>query len=140
MTTHSYIVVDGANVAYAEVSHDGKPKVSNLVAVRRTLEARGYRPIFIIDASLRHDIDDPKQLEALIDAQVIRQAPAGTDADYFVLETADEMEACVVSNDEFTRHRGRYPWIDERRIPLMLIKGRVELYERDFEKSHEQGH
>ncbi len=83
----------------------------------------------IIDASLRHRIDDPDQLEGLIDAQKIRQAPAGTDADYFILETAGQHEAQVISNDEFDRYRSRYPWIDQRRVPLMIVGGQVELYE-----------
>ncbi|HBY96830.1 MAG: hypothetical protein M5U01_33535 [Ardenticatenaceae bacterium] len=66
------IVVDGANVAYEEVSKENQPKVSNLVAVRRVLEQKGYRPIVIVDASLRYEIDDPAQLEVLIDDQTIR--------------------------------------------------------------------
>jgi hypothetical protein len=52
------VVVDGANVAYAEVSRAGDPQVSNLVAVQRVLEDKGFEPIVIVDASLRH-IDIP---------------------------------------------------------------------------------
>lgn len=134
MGNREVIVVDGANVAYAEQSKEGKPKVSNLVAVRRALEEKGYTSVILIDASLRHQIDDPDQLEALMDDQVIRQAPAGTDADYFVLETADELDARVVSNDQFERYRDQYPWIRERRVPLMIVRGQVQLYEPKLER------
>jgi hypothetical protein len=130
MTLSEVVVVDGANVAYAELSQKGEPKVSNLMAVRHALKQKGYEPILIVDASLRHQVDDPDQLEALIDDQVIRQAPAGTDADYFSLEIAEQQGAYVVSNDEFERWRDQYPWIERRRVPLMIVKGQVELYEK----------
>jgi len=130
MTLSEVVVVDGANVAYAELSQKGEPKVSNLMAVRHALKQKGYEPILIVDASLRHQVDDPDQLEALIDDQVIRQAPAGTDADYFILEIAEQQGAYVVSNDEFERWRDQYPWIERRRVPLMIVKGQVELYEK----------
>jgi hypothetical protein len=130
MTLSEVVVVDGANVAYAELSQKGEPKVSNLMAVRHALKQKGYEPILIVDASLRHQVDDPDQLEALIDDQVIRQASAGTDADYFSLEIAEQQGAYVVSNDEFERWRDQYPWIERRRVPLMIVKGQVELYEK----------
>jgi hypothetical protein len=129
------ILVDGANVAFVELSATDKPKVSNLVAVRRALEERGYEPIIIADASLRHEVDDPRQWEALVDEQDIRQAPAGTDADYFILETANRYDARVVSNDEFESYRDEYPWIEERRVPLMIINGHVQFYQGRLEKS-----
>jgi demethylmenaquinone methyltransferase/2-methoxy-6-polyprenyl-1,4-benzoquinol methylase len=109
LSSNGLVVVDGANVAYAELSEDGEPRVANLIAVRRALEKRGYDSIIIVDASLRHHVDDPAWLERLIESQAVRQAPAGTDADYFVLETADRLEALVVSNDTFDRFQDRYP-------------------------------
>ena len=128
MAKKTTIVVDGANLAYEEMTGDGKPKVSNLVAARQALEQRGYAPIIIVDAALRHAIDDPDQLEALFDAQVVRQAPAGTDADFFVLETADNEGARVVSNDQFDPYQDKFPWIRDRRVPFMIVRGAVEFY------------
>ena len=133
MNTGRPIVVDGANVAYAEQSGEGQPKVSNLVAVRRALKERGYDPIIIIDASLIHDVDDPEQLEGLLDEDPdLQQAPSETDADYFVLETADRLDAEVISNDGYTRYQDEYPWIEHRRVPLMIVDGEVELYEPEL--------
>ena len=123
------VIVDGANVAYAERSENGDPKVSNLVAMVQTLERKGYEPTVIVDASLRHEVDDPGQLEGLLEELQYRQAPAGTDADYFILETADRLEAYVISNDEFEGKREEYPWLYERRVPFMIVHGEVELYE-----------
>jgi hypothetical protein len=129
-------VVDGANIAYIEKSEKGEPKVSNLVAVRNTLEQQGFTPIIIVDASLIYKVDDRKQLDALIDKGQIRQAPAETDADYFVLEVAGESDGYVISNDRFEPYRDQFPWIDRRRIPLMIINGEVELYQPDLNDSN----
>ena len=120
-------VVDGANVAYEEATDSGDPKVSNLVAMRSELERAGYDPIIVVDASLYHSVDDPAQLEALLDDHRVHQAPAGTDADVFVLAIAAEQDAVVVSNDQFETHRDEHPWIDERRLPFMIVRGEVYL-------------
>jgi hypothetical protein len=127
------IVVDGSNVAFEEFSKGGTPKVSNLVAVRKHLEERGFHPMIIVDASLKHKVDDPDQLDALILNERIHQVPAGTDADYWVLETAQRIDGLVVSNDRFQPYQDSYPWIEERRIPVMIIEGLVQLYEPAIE-------
>jgi hypothetical protein len=59
--------------------------------------------------------------------------PAGTDADYWVLETAQRIDGLVVSNDRFQPYQDSYPWIEERRIPFMIIEGLVQLYEPAIE-------
>ena len=123
------VVIDGANVAYEERSAGGKPKLSNLLKVRRELEERGFEALILIDASLKYDIDDQQQIESLIRSQQIRQVPAGTDADYFILQVADQHGARIVTNDQYKDYLGRYPWIPERRLPYMIIKGEVHLYE-----------
>ena len=123
------VVIDGANVAYEERSGGGKPKLSNLLKVRRELEQRGLAPVIIIDASLKYDIDDQEQIEALIRSQQIRQVPAGTDADFFILEVANQHDARIVTNDQYKDYLAQYPWIPERRLPYMIVLGEVHLYE-----------
>ena len=135
MNKERVAVVDGANVAYAERSAEGEPKVSNIVAACQALEAEGYTPIVIIDASLYHEIDDPAQLEGLLDQQDIRQAPSQTDADYFVLQTAERYNAWVLTNDEYYEYRDEYEWIDERRVPFMMINDRLEIYRPQLGKA-----
>ena len=125
------IVVDGANVAWSEQTSDRKPKVSNIVAMRKALEDSGYDPIIIIDASLRYDVDDPDQLEALIDGQKVRQSPAGTEADYFVLMTAEQQKSEFVTNDTYEKYSDDYDWIWDRRIPYMIVEGEVQLHRDD---------
>lgn len=135
MASDRLIIVDGANIAYIEQTGAGKPKVANLKAVRRALKGRGYRPILIIDASLIHEVDDREGLEDFLDNPDVQQAPSQTDADYFVLETADRLDAEVVSNDEYDRYKSEYPWIEERRVPLMIVEGEVEFYQSQLDAS-----
>jgi hypothetical protein len=139
MGKNRMIVVDGANIAYELKTKKGNARVSNITAVKQALEEKGYQTLIIVDASLRHEIDDPDQLESLIDSQLIMQAPAGADADFFILETADREEAYVVSNDLFEPYQERYTWINERRIPFMIINGDVQLYLPKLEKDDSEG-
>ena len=125
------VVIDGANVAYEERSAGGKPKLSNLLNVRNELEGRGFEAVIIVDASLNYDIDDQKQLETLIQSQQVRQVPAGTDADYFIIQLADQFNARVVTNDRYKDYLDDYPWITDRRLPYMIVKGEVVLYEEE---------
>ena len=74
-------------------------------------------------------MDDAGQLDALIESQQIRQAPAGTDADFFIIETARELDAVVVSNDTYKEYSKANGWLSKRRIPLMIVRGDVQLYE-----------
>ncbi len=123
------VVIDGANVAYEERSAGGKPKLSNLLKVRGELEERGFEAVILVDASLKYDIDDQEQLEQLIQSQQVRQVPAGTDADYFIIQFADQLDAVIVTNDRYKDYASQYPWIPERRLPYMIVKGEVVLYD-----------
>jgi hypothetical protein len=40
-----------------------------------------------------------------------------------------------VSNDRYQSYRERYAWIDERRVPLMIVNGSVELYEEKLDEN-----
>lgn len=133
MNDKNYIVVDGSNVAYLEQTQQGKPKVGNISAVDEALREKGFTPIIFVDARLRYDIDQPDQLEQLLVQQQIRQTPADTDGDYFVLEYAARYDAKIVSNDQFNEFREKFTWIDQRRVPVMIVNGDVEFYEPALE-------
>lgn len=123
------IVVDGSNIAYLETTKDGKPRVEAIEKVRSQLEEMGYRPVVIIDAALWHQVDDPDRLNRLIDQGVINQAPAGTDADVFVLETARREDAKIVTDDQYRDLTERFPDHEKRRSPVMIVDGLVEFYD-----------
>jgi hypothetical protein len=125
-------IVDGSNVA-----HNGgaeKPSLEAIRLVARKLEEEGYHPIVVVDAALRHRIDDPAGYEALVDAGRIKQAPAGTDADYFILSFARELEAAIVSNDRFRDRVEAFPEVRERAIRFMVVEGEVVLERRNHRR------
>ena len=121
------VIVDGSNVAHS--SEGERPLLENIRAVRNKLVEEGYEPVILADAALRHQIDEGNAFEEMIESGEIKQAPAGTDADYFILSFARELEASVVSNDRFKDRVDAFPEIRDRVIRYMIVNGEV-VFER----------
>jgi len=121
------VLVDGSNVAHS--SEGGTARLANLLAVRAKLHEEGLDSVIVADAALRHQIDEPEQYERLVEEGVVRQAPAGTDADYFILSFAEELDASVVSNDRFRDRITSFPEVRKRLIKYMIVEGEV-VFER----------
>ena len=120
-------IVDGSNVAH---SSEGEQAVlDNIRLVCEKLVEEGYEPIVVADAALRHQIDHPERFEELVEKGTIRQAPAGTDADYFILSFARELDAAVVSNDRFRDRIKAFPEVRDRAIRYMIVNDEV-VFER----------
>lgn len=127
------VLVDGSNVAH---SIEGEPPhVANIIAVRDKLREEGFEPIIVADAALRHQIDDQARYEKLIEDGQVRQAPAGTDADYFILSFARELGAGIVSNDRFRDRIKQFPEARERVIRFMIVQDEV-VFERRTHRRH----
>ena len=124
----SVVIVDGSNVAHS--TEGERPRIANLIAVRDKLNEEGLEPIIMADAALRHQIDDALQYEQMIDAGAIRQVPAGTDADYFILSFARELNATIVSNDRFRDRLAQFPEARDRVIRFMIVNDEVVLERR----------
>jgi hypothetical protein len=122
------VLVDGSNVAHS--SEGEHPELANIVAVCDKLREEGYEPVVVVDAALRHQIDDKAGYERLVDDGTLKQAPAGTDADYFILSFARELEASIVSNDRFRDRQKAFPEAAKRLIRYMVVKGEVVLERR----------
>lgn len=121
------VIVDGSNVAHS--SEGEKPLLANIRVVRDKLIEEGYEPVVLADAALRHQIDDGAGFEALVEDGTIKQAPAGTDADYFILSFARELDANIVSNDRFKDRVDAFPEVKKRVIRYMILNGEV-VFER----------
>lgn len=120
-------IVDGSNVAYS--TERERPLLANITLVCDRLQAEGFQTVVVVDAALRHQIDDRAEYEALVERGTIKQAPAGTDADYFILSFARELDAAVVSNDRFRDREKAFPEALERIIRYMIVEGEV-VFER----------
>lgn len=121
------VIVDGSNVAHS--SEGEKAHLDNIRIIRDKLREEGFEPVIVADAALRHQIDDKTGFERMVEAGEIRQAPAGTDADYFILAFARELDANVVSNDRFKDRVQTFPEVRDRVIRYMIINGEV-VFER----------
>ena len=121
------VIVDGSNVAHS--SEGEKAALENIRLIRDKLIEEGYEPVVLADAALRHQIDDGEGFEALVEAGTIKQAPAGTDADYFILSFARELDANIVSNDRFKDRVEAFPEVKKRVIRYMIVNGEV-VFER----------
>jgi len=129
------VLVDGSNVAHS--TEGERAQVRNILAVRDKLIEEGLEPIIVADAVLRHQIDDQQCYEKMIDDGMVRQAPAGTDADYFILSFARELNACVVSNDRFRDRIKQFPEIRDRVIRYMIVQDEVVLERRTHRRDSE---
>lgn len=122
------VLVDGSNVAHSSEGDHGQ--LANIRLVCDKLREEGYEPLVLVDAALRHQIDERAEYERMVDAGTIRQAPAGTDADYFILSFARELDASIVSNDRFRDRQKAFPDAANRLIRYMVVKGEVVLERR----------
>ena len=122
------VLIDGSNVAHS--SEGEKPRLANILVVADKLREEGMEPIIVADAALRHQIDDRGAYEKLVDDGKIKQPPAGTDADYFILSFARELGASIVSNDRYRDRISRYPEVEERIIRYMIVANEVVLERR----------
>lgn len=121
-------IVDGSNVAHS--SEGTIARLSNIQLVCEKLIEEGYQPVVVVDAALRHQVDDKQGYERLVDEGLLRQAPAGTDADYFILSFARELSASIVSNDRFKDRLQSFPEARERVIRYMIVANEVVLERR----------
>jgi hypothetical protein len=124
-------LVDGSNVAHS--SEGDEARLHNIKVVVRKLFAEGYEPVVVADAALRHQIDDKEGYERRVEEGKIKQAPAGTDADYFLLAFARELDAVIVSNDLFRDRADSFPEARERMIRYMIVDEQV-VFERRNKK------
>jgi hypothetical protein len=122
------VLVDGSNVAHSSEGDQGH--LANITLVCDKLREEGYEPLVLVDAALRHQIDNRAEYERMVDAGAIRQAPAGTDADYFILSFARELDASIVSNDRFRDRQKAFPDAAARLIRYMVVKEEVVLERR----------
>ena len=120
-------IVDGSNVARSGEAEQAKLEYITLVITR--LREEGFEPLVVVGAALRHHIDEPGEYERLVETGAIRQAPAGTDADYFILAFARELDAHIVSNDRFRDREAAFAEVSDRAIRYMILTGEV-VFER----------
>ncbi|HEU4628495.1 MAG TPA: hypothetical protein VFS08_02080 [Gemmatimonadaceae bacterium] len=128
-TKYRRAIIDASNVAHS--GEGGAARTRYIRLMWDKLAEVGYEPIVVADAALRHQVDDADSYERLVESGVVHQAPAGTDADYFILNFARELEAVVVSNDRFRDRLGSFPELRRRLVRYMIVEDEVVLERRN---------
>jgi hypothetical protein len=123
------VLVDASNVAHA--TEGGEARLANIKLVQARLLEDGFDPLVVADAALRHQIDDKREYESMIENGQVHQAPAGTDADYFILSFARELRARILSNDRFRDRATEFAEERDRIIRFMIVDGEVVFEHRN---------
>jgi hypothetical protein len=110
-------IIDGSAII------DGPPTADALEAVRDAVEKAGYDATVYVEPGLEDGVGD------LIERGIVKVAPRGAALDSFVLDQCEARGAIVVSNDDYADKRGRYPWIETRRVSVTVTGGVATLDE-----------
>lgn len=123
------VLVDASNVAHA--TEGGEARLENIKIVQAKLLDEGFEPLVVADAALRHQIDNKQAYEAMIENGQVHQAPAGTDADFFILSFARELNARILTNDRFRDRAAEFSEERERIIRFMIVDGEAVFEHRN---------
>lgn len=111
-TTDDYLVIDGSNVMFW---NGDKPSLDPVVDVVARARAKGLTPVIWFDANVGYRIGDRYLGEkALAQRLGVRSkqvfvAPKGTPADPLLLKGAQDLQARVVTNDQFRDWKSDFP-------------------------------
>lgn len=105
-----FIILDGSNIAFYKRTHKKRARFHNLeIVINYLKKLKQSYPIkweIIVDASLRHRIDNQSDLENAIKTGKIIQCPSKAEADTFILNfyTQHPENTIIISNDNFNDH------------------------------------
>lgn len=119
------ILIDGSNVIYWM---DNTPQLAPLLQVVHDLSRRGMKPGVVFDANVGYKLmgkflgeRDLSRLLSLPRDQIL-VVPKGSQADPFLLETARDLKARIVTNDRYRDWTDRFPDVAQ---PDKLIRGEI---------------
>ncbi|MEK9716204.1 MAG: hypothetical protein VW394_05535, partial [Candidatus Heimdallarchaeota archaeon] len=107
----------------------GKPKLENIKLAKKVMSKNKFEDIIIVvDAALRYQIQDRKQLDKEANEGFIKVLPAKVDADKFILRLSRDTGALILTNDLYKEYRDEFDWIDKKRVPYSIINGELYLH------------
>lgn len=119
------VLVDGSNVIYWL---DNTPQLAPLLQVVHDLSRQGMKPGVVFDANIGYKLTgkfmgerDLSRMLSLPRDQIL-VVPKGKQADPFLLETARDLKARIVTNDRYRDWTDRYPDVAR---PEMLVTGEM---------------
>jgi hypothetical protein len=128
-------VIDASNVLHLDAPRQQKPSINTIYAVINAVKASGREPILVVQAATLSTVGDPENLENLLAESFVLSIPDGSDDSRAVLETAEQKDAIVVSNNTYSDYWSEYPWVELCRLPVALVDGHVCLLEWRFKNA-----
>ena len=128
-------VIDGANAMYLQAPREPRPNIKNIFGVVQAVQRSGRDPIVIIDPSVRSLIVDVNEFEKLLSDHRVLTVQTGEDLSRIVLETANKLDAVIVSNNTYIDYYEDFPWIEERRISIAMVNGAVLLLDHKMKRA-----
>jgi hypothetical protein len=126
-----HYIVDGSNVALEARTFKEGGRLQQLELVMDKLaQTKGSAITIIVDANLRHHIDRKDDLEVMIKDRRVLQAPAQTDADEFILQTAEahrsrDEDVVIITNDRYLeyikKYKPRFDWVRDACKRFMFV-------------------
>jgi hypothetical protein len=126
-----HFIVDGSNVAMEARTFKEGGRLEQLELVMDKLyQTKGSAITVLVDANLRHHIDRKDDLEAMIKDRRVLQAPAQTDADEFILQTAEahrsrDEKVVIITNDRYLeylkKYKPRFDWVRDACKRFMFV-------------------
>jgi hypothetical protein len=126
-----HYIVDGSNVAMEARTFKEGGRLQQLELVMEKLaKTDGSAITILVDANLRHHIDRKEDLEKMIQDRRVLQAPAQTDADEFILQTAEAHrsrgeDVVIITNDRYLeylkKYKTRFGWVREVSKQFMFV-------------------
>jgi hypothetical protein len=126
-----HYIVDGSNVALeARTFKEGGRLEQIELVMDKLTEKKGAAVTVLVDANLRHHIDRKDDLEVMIKQRKVLQAPAQTDADEFILLTAESHRSrgenvVIISNDRYLdyikKYKPRFDWVKTSHKQFMFV-------------------
>jgi len=113
------LVIDGNNVVFY-INHNKGELECLLSLIDFTSSFATVYPI--ISSELRYRIDKPNELKRLIKNKRVLVTPSNVDVDLFILETAKQLGAYIISNDQYRQYKGHYSETIGRRISFMIFR------------------
>lgn len=133
------LVVDLTNILNLDKDQNQKIKIENVLNLYNAVVEFGYEPHMIADASMRHHLNSADQYKDLEDKGIIKQSPAGTEADEWVLEVAKRENCKFLTNDLYREHRAEFgnDWVFNNRLTCIFSNGKFIIRENKNNKDQQ---
>jgi hypothetical protein len=128
-------IIDGSNAVHLQAPQVRRPNIKNISAIASAVEASGREPIIVIDPSIRSVLAEAEEFERLMSDPRLMIVPEGQETARFVLETAQKLDAVIVSNNTYVEYYEDFPWIEQRRIPVAAVSGSVLLLDGKMKRT-----